>query len=161
MVLTQDEFVYNNFVNKSIGKTLFEINIEMQHKGVSHLRDVVGGERRSVEGEEFFSFTKFLNEEVKLKLEQSNQMYKENFDKSRRHHIFEVGDEVMLHLKKDRFHVGTYYKMRMKKFGPCRFLRKFDSGNAYEVELSNDIAISSIINVADLHKYHESDDEFF
>ena len=39
---------------------------------------------------------KSLHEEVKLKLEQSNLKYKENVDKSRRHHIFEVGDEVMV-----------------------------------------------------------------
>ena len=48
----------------------------------------------------------------------------------------------------------------MKKFGPCKILRKFDSGNAYEVELPNDMDIFSIFNVVDLYKYHELDDEF-
>ena len=47
----------------------------------------------------------------------------------------------------------------MKKFVPCKILKKFDSGNSYEVELPDDMDISPIFNVADLYKYHESDDE--
>ena len=47
----------------------------------------------------------------------------------------------------------------MKKFGPCKILKKFDSGNAYEVELLDDMDISPIWNVVDLYKYHEWDDE--
>ena len=47
----------------------------------------------------------------------------------------------------------------MKKFGPCKILKKFDSGNAYEVELANDMYISPIFNISDLYKYHELEDE--
>ena len=67
----------------------------------------------------------------------------------------------MVHLKKGRFPIRTYSKLRMRKFGPCKILRNFDNGNAYEVELPDDMDISPIFNVADLNEYYESkgDDE--
>ena len=47
----------------------------------------------------------------------------------------------------------------MRNFGPCKILKKFDSGNAYKVELLDDMGISPIFNIASLYKYHESEDE--
>ena len=151
-MLAQAVFAYNNSVNRSTGKTPFEIVTELQPRGVSDLRDVAGEEKKSAAGEEFANFMESLHKEVKLRLEQSNQKYKENDDQSRRHHDFQVGDEVMVHLKKGRFSIGTYSKLKMKKFGPCKILKKFDSGNTYEVELTNDMDISPIFNIFDLYK---------
>ena len=47
ILFTQAEFAYNNFVNRSIGKTPFEIVTRMKPRGVSNLRDVIGEEKRS------------------------------------------------------------------------------------------------------------------
>ena len=61
----------------------------------------------------------------------------------------------MVHLRKEIFLAGTYNKLKMKKFGPCKILKKHDLGNAYEVELPDGIHISSILNIANLTKYHD------
>jgi hypothetical protein len=52
-----------------------------------------------------------------------------------------VGDQVLSHLRKERFCRGTYNKLKMKKIGPCKILRKFDA-NSYEIELLDGVGIS-------------------
>ena len=61
----------------------------------------------------------------------------------------------MVYLRKELFPVGTYNKLKMNKFCPCKILNKHDSRNAYEVEFPNGIHISHILNIEDLKKYHD------
>ena len=51
--------------------------------------------------------------------------------------------------------MGTYSKLKMKKFCPYKILKKHDLENAYDVELPDGIHISPIFNIADLEKYHD------
>jgi hypothetical protein len=51
-----------------------------------------------------------------------------------------VGDQVLAHFRKERFPRRTYNKLKMKKIGPCKILRKFDA-NVYEIELSDGLGI--------------------
>ena len=78
MVLAQAEFSYNNYVDRSTGKTPFEIVTGMHSRGISDLRDIAGEEKKSAAGEEFVDFMDSLHKEVKLRLEKSNHKYKEN-----------------------------------------------------------------------------------
>lgn len=64
----------------------------------------------------------------------------------------------MVHLRKERFLVGTYNKLNMKKIGPCIIVRNF-STNSYEIELPEGIGISPIFNVAYLYPYKETETE--
>ena len=77
------------------------------------------------------------------RLQQSNTSYKARADYKRREKNYEIGDLVLAYLKRDRFPKGEYNKLKMKKIGPYRILRKF-SANAYELEIPTGVGISQI-----------------
>jgi hypothetical protein len=157
-ILPQAEFAYNDSVNRSTGKSPFQILYGTQPRGVSELRESEQAATSSASAEEFAEAMEELHTKVKQRLQKSNQEYKRRADQRKRQLQFEVGDLVLAHLRKERFPRGTYNKLKMKKIGPCRVLKKFGE-NAYEIELPDGIGISPIFNVSDLYPYRAGEAE--
>ena len=51
-----------------------------------------------------------IHEEVHPTIIASNELYKENIDQHRTFKEFFEGDQVLVHLRKERFPKGTYYQ---------------------------------------------------
>jgi hypothetical protein len=139
-------------VNRSTGKSPFQIVYGTQLRGVFELRDSEQTVTRSTSAEEFVEVMKELHSRVKERLQNSSQEYKWRADHHRRRLQFEVGYLILAHLRRERFPRGTYNKLKMKKIGPCKVLKKIGE-NAYEIELPDGIGISLIFNVSDLYPY--------
>jgi hypothetical protein len=59
-------------------------------------------------------------------------------------------------MRMERFQKGKYNKLKMKKIGPYKILRKFVA-NDYEIEFLEDVGISPIFNVEDMYPYKMDD----
>jgi hypothetical protein len=151
-IFPQAEFAYNDSVNQSTGQSPFQVVYGMQLRGISELRDSEQTAIRSTSAEDFTEAMKELHSQVKERLKNSSQVYKQRADQHRRQLQLEVGDLVLAHLRKERFLKGMYNKLKMKKIRPCRVLKKFGA-NAYGIELPDGIGISPIFNISDLYPY--------
>jgi hypothetical protein len=126
----------------------------LQPRGVSELRDAEQVEFRSASAEDFAKGMKEIHNRIKERLQNSSQEYKQRADQHKRELQFEVGDLILAHLRKQRFPRGAYNKMKMKKIGPCKVIRKFGA-NTDEIELPHGVEISPIFNVEDLYPYRD------
>ena len=112
------------------------------------------GHRTSIAAERMANEVQDVQAEVRKKLEETNARYNAAADKHRRSKIFKEGDSVMVFLRKERCPAGTYSKLKPRKYGPYKVLRKIND-DAYVIDLPESIGISRTFNVADLHEFHE------
>ena len=77
-------------------------------------------------------------------------------DAHRRYQVFNEGDLVMVYLWKERFLRETYHKLKYKKIGPCKILKKIND-NDCKVDLPVDLDISLVFNIFNLYIFHGDD----
>ena len=76
LILPQVEFSYNNFLNRSIGRSPFQIVYGSSPRTPPKLRNMEQAESTSVEAEEFAEHIKHLHQEVHAHITKMNQQYK-------------------------------------------------------------------------------------
>ena len=111
----------------------------------------------SIAAEHMADQIKAIQEEVRTNLEESNARYKVAADRKRRAKVLQVGDLIMVYLRKGRMPAGTYTKLSNKKHGPFQILQNIND-NAYVVDLLTVMAISPTFNVAGIFEYHPPDE---
>ncbi|PKU68856.1 hypothetical protein MA16_Dca010600 [Dendrobium catenatum] len=154
-ILGQAEFAYNSMTNRSSGRSPFSI---VYTKQPNHTIDIAVLPKCSSKPASSFAnqFSSML-QEVRAKLLESNNKYKQKADEHRREQLYKLGDLVMVRLRRERVAPGTYSKLSPRKTGPFPILKQINP-NAYVVDLPTHFNTSTTFNVTDLSPYHPPDD---
>ena len=126
---------FNKMMNRTTSKCPFEIVYTKAPRLTFDLTSLPKEVEIQEEAEQLAERIQKLHTEVIDHITKTTDSYKEEKNKKRREVHFQVGDLVMAHLKKKRFPIGTYGKIKDKH-----------------------INISPIFNVADLRSYNAPDE---
>ncbi|KAL0408292.1 UNVERIFIED_CONTAM: hypothetical protein Sradi_1763600 [Sesamum radiatum] len=111
-----------------------------------------------MDGKKRAEFVKQIHEKVKSNIERMTQQYMNRANKGRKRVIFEPGDLVWLHLRKERFPDKRKSKLMPRGDGPFRVLKRIND-NAYKLDLPGEYGVSATFNVSDLSPFYDTDIE--
>ncbi|GKC62409.1 hypothetical protein Tco_1095007, partial [Tanacetum coccineum] len=95
----------------------------------------------------------------KKKIIHSNTHYSAQENKHCERVVFQEGDLVWIHMRKERFSAGRFEKFKPGIGGPFQVQKKIND-NAYKIEILGCYNVSIIFNVSNLSPYsEESEDE--
>ena len=150
--MSTTEFAYNNFVNCSTGKNPFQIvNGYLPH---THI-DLVPLPPHMRVSEPVQNFVKHIHDlyvEIRRKISLSNEEYKLTVDMHRGSKEFNIGENVMVHIRPKRISKPFSKKLYARAVSRYSIIRKLGY-NAYLLDLPNDVNISFVFNVEDLLPY--------
>ncbi|XP_052173757.1 uncharacterized protein LOC127789046 [Diospyros lotus] len=91
-------------------------------------------EKASLDGKKKAEMVRQMHERVKQKIEKKNEQYASKANKGRRRVIFEPGDWVWVHMRKERFPAQRKSKLAPRGDGPFQVLERIND-NAYKIDL--------------------------
>jgi len=152
LLLHVAEFAYNNSVNRSTGKSPFEVVHGFSPRSPVDLVALPVAARASDSATSFAEHIRQLHDEVCRQISMHIDTYKLAANAHRRPQEFQEGDFVMVRICPERFPKQSFKKLHARSMGPYRIIKKLGS-NAYLIELPADMHISPIFNVSDLSPY--------
>ena len=152
LILSTAEFAYNNSVNRSTGKSPFQIVNGYSPRTPIDLVPLPPHMHVSEPAENFATHIHDLHAEIRRKISLSNEEYKLAADVHRRSKEFNVGDHVMVRIRPERIPKTFSKKLYARAMGSYSIIRKMGY-NAYLLDLPNDMDISLVFNIEDLLPY--------
>ncbi|KAJ9567692.1 hypothetical protein OSB04_003658, partial [Centaurea solstitialis] len=148
------DFAYNRSPTYATGRTPFEVNYGVNPLTPIDLIQLPKGSEVHFEASNRAKEMQKIHEQVKAKIEHANDLYKKRANKHRKKAVFQPGDLVWLHLRKERFPSKRKNKLMARGDGPYKVLARIGD-NAYKLELPGNTNISATFNVGDLSPYLE------
>ena len=146
------EFAYNRTVHSSTKFSPFEIVYGFNPLTPLDLSPLPASEHVNLDGKKKAEFVKQLHERARLNVERRTEQYIKQANKGRRKLVFEPGDWVWLHMRKERFPAQRRFKLLPRGDGPFQVLERIND-NAYRLDLPGEYNVSATFNVADFESF--------
>ncbi|KAJ0550589.1 putative nucleotidyltransferase, Ribonuclease H [Helianthus annuus] len=156
-VLPQAEFAYNRSNHSSTGMSPFFVVYGRNPFTPIDLVPSPDPKHYCVEGVDRAAQIQELHRQVRDQIVKHNLQYQAWANKHRKKIVFQEGDLVWIHLRRERFPPGRYGKLHPRANGPFRVLKRIND-NAYKIDLPGHYNVSATFNVADLTPYEGDSD---
>lgn len=147
------EFAYNRTVHSSTSYSPFEVVYGFNPLTPLDLLPLPVNKITSLDGKKKAEKVKKIHEEARQHILKRNEQAAAHANKGRKEVIFQPGDLVWVHFRKERFPSQRKSKLNPRGNGPYEVLEKIND-NAYKIDLKGEFDISSTFNVSDLSPFY-------
>ena len=152
------EFAYNRARHSTTGKSPFEVVYGFNPLSPLDILPLPLQERINLDASARATHIKKVHEDTRNTIERQVQRLATKLNINKHPMIFNIGDLVWLHLRKDRFPQERKSKLRPRADGPFKVLARYNN-NAYKIDIPRDkYSVSDIFNIKDLSPYHGDED---
>ncbi|KAH9680016.1 Endonuclease [Citrus sinensis] len=151
------EFAYNRTVHSATKFSPFEIVYGFNPLTPLDLLPLPINERASIDGKKKAEFVKQLHERTHQHIEKRTEQYATQANKGRKQVVFQPGDWVWVHMRKERFPAQRRSKLLPRGDGPFQVVARIND-NAYKLDLPGEYNVSATFNVSDLSPFDVGED---
>ncbi|KAK1602107.1 hypothetical protein QYE76_017150 [Lolium multiflorum] len=153
------EFAYNRAKHSTTSRSPFMIVYGFEPPTALDILPLPLHERTNMDFDERTTAMKKLHEETRATIQEHVLRQANRLNAKKKERVFEEGDLVWIHLRKERFPQERNSKLKPRGDGPFKVLKRINN-NAYVIDIpTSKYLVSNTFNISDLSPYHGDEEE--